>query len=155
MRHAIAAAFFLFTYFTAPFHLDIGAQPACADVGSVAPILDTSELLEHNGKNGMWFPLPTARRLLKDLKMGMGAIRLGSKLELRLEAEITKNKLLEDQLASVFREAQIWKDAAEARAKELADIVNPPWYKHPYAWAIFGFVIGTSTTTLIALAIGK
>ena len=119
----------------------------------VAPVVESSEILTHLNVKGLWFPMPVARTMLKDLYDGRSCLKLSSKLELRLETEIHQGRLLELQLASVNRELQIYKDTAESQAKTLANIADPPWYYSPYVWAIVGFAIGVGSATGIVFAL--
>lgn len=159
MRHLVALNCFVLVYFGGPDYSNSGTRSAFADPKpedrTVAPLLESSEIIRHQGVKGLWFPMPTARRLLRDLHIGRGAIKLGRKLELRIETEIAKTRLTEHQLASAISELQIWKDTAKEQAKQLHEIGSPPWYMRPYLWAAVGFLIGAGCTVGIVWSIDR
>ena len=162
MRHLVATCCFVFVCGGSPYYLGAGTQSARADtkprvVSSelVTPVVETSRQIKHGGRMGLWFPMPTARRLLKDLIEGRESLALGGKLELRLEAELSKSALLEQQLHSALREVDVWKTTAEAQAKELSERASPPWYKRSHTLAILGFFLGAGSTALIAWSLQR
>jgi hypothetical protein len=153
MRLASALNCFVLVYFGGPNYQGADGVSAFADPKPVAPIVESSKTIPYHGVKGLWFPMPIARRMLKDLSTGRSCLSLSSKLELRLEQEITHSQLLELQHATTNRELRIWKDTAKVQAKTLADIHTPPWYLQPYAWAIVGFIIGSAGTVGIVFSI--
>lgn len=112
-----------------------------------------SQLLEHQGQKGMWFPMAKARQLLTDvseLSKVKAALEL---IEKRLELEKTRSGLLTQNVKTVEEIAANWKSTAESQAKLLSD--KQPWWRHPYLWTAVGLVVGVGTTVGIVYAVEK
>jgi hypothetical protein len=126
------------------------AQPKPAPAPKKAP---TSGILVRDGHKGMWFPMPKARQLLKDVKLLEGAQRTLKKTEDRLDLEKERSKLLDKNVKSSEKISELWKSTAETQAKALAQ--KDAWWKSPYLWTVVGFVVGTATTVGITFAVNR
>lgn len=78
---------------------------------AIAEPTQQSEIVEHNGVQGMWFPMDTARRLLAEVEEGQ-SLRLqiqllNQKLELKEETLtlLQQNVSLSEQQATQWRNA--------------------------------------------------
>jgi len=111
-------------------------QPSIAGLASKG----SSGLLCLDGAIGQWFPLPAARRMLKDLQVGRAAIALQPKLERRIELEVQRVILLELDVATSDKIAEQWRKAAEVQAKVLAQ--KDSFWRSPALW----FAVGTVVT---------
>lgn len=92
-----------------------------------------------DGVKGMFFPMPVARLMLKDLKLGKAALAMQPKLELRIELEKHKTKLLELDVETVEKMSQIWKSTAEDQAKRLSK--TDTFWRSPTLWFALGVVV--------------
>lgn len=110
-----------------------------------------SKPLAIDGQPGIWFPMPKARKLLEDVTQ-MAAIK--QQLDLisqRLDLEKTRTGLLQSNLDTTGKIADLWKETAADQAKQLA--TRTPWWHSPYLWLTVGFVAGTGVTIAIVQAV--
>jgi hypothetical protein len=114
-----------------------------------------SKLVKVEGVDGIWFPMPKAKSLLKDVKL-LPKVQLQlSRVEDRLELEKRYTVILKLDLKDTEKISDLWKQTATAQAKLLAKKSTDPWWKNPYLWTAVGFVIGVGATVGIAVAIDR
>lgn len=123
-------------------------KPAPTPAAKAPP---TSGPLTHEGHKGMWFPMDSARQLLKDVKLLKATQATLKKTEDRLGLEQERTKLLDKNVKSSEQISELWKKTAEQQAKALAQ--KDSWWKSPYLWTAVGFVVGAATTVGITFAV--
>jgi len=107
----------------------------------------------HKGVKGVWFPMPVARRRLKDAKQLPKVRATLKKTEARLSNNIDRVRILELNEKTNQAITKAWKDTAEAQAKAFAS--KDAWWRSPYLWMTVGFVVGAGATVGIAVAVKK
>lgn len=111
----------------------------------------TSGLLQLDGTLGMWFPLPSAQRLLADISACTAEKGLLELTDKALQAEQQRTELLEEQLADTEKMAKLLQEAVSEQAGQLE--ANDKWYNSKTLWFIVGAVVGTATTVGIVYAV--
>lgn len=110
---------------------------------------EKSVLLSHMGLAGIWFPMPQARQMLKDLKKLEEFKALEPVRKARDDLRDERLKLTEEILAKSESVAHVWKETAESQAKMIQEAKKTPWILHPYLWATIGVIAGVGVTLLI------
>lgn len=111
----------------------------------------SSRLLEVEGISGMWFPMDKARMLLKGAEELPGVRLQLQLLEQRLTLEKNRTGLLEKNVQTSTKIADIWEHTAQVQASALA--TKNPWWKSPYLWLGVGFAVGVGATIGIAATV--
>ena len=111
----------------------------------------TSRVLEVDGKPGMWFPMATAKKMLKDITVCRGQTAELDLTVKRLDLEKSRSDLLTKNLKTTEDISNTWKTLAEDQAKRLTKA--NPWWKSPYLWSTVGFVLGTGVTVGVTAAV--
>lgn len=113
---------------------------------------DTSaKLVTHDGKRGMWFPMPSARRLLKDVKLQAATESALKMTERRLILEKERSDLLVKNQVAAERIASLWKKTAAQQAKVLEK--DEAWWRIPHLWVVVGFTAGVAATIGLTFAV--
>ena len=99
-----------------------------------------SKLVEIDGVNGLWFPMPKAKLLLKDVSRLPYLEKEIELKEKRISLSVESLDLLIKNQVSNESVIKTWKDLAEKQAKQLNQ--KDPWYKSPYLWLGVGALLG-------------
>ena len=124
--------------------------------------LSAAEVVEHNGKMGLWFEEDAAKRLLQK-EVDYDNLQLKLKLlELKMdEMEVLltvakRQRDLESEMALNWKNA--FSDESALRLKEQTryeSIINKKekWYRSPIFWGCVGFIVGSAATIGIAYSL--
>ncbi len=110
-----------------------------------------SKVVTQDGHKGLWFPMPAARRLLRDVRLLETSRTTLQRTKDRLELEKDRAVLLTRSIETSDKIAALWKSTAEQQSKALG--TQDVWWRSPYLWVTVGFVVGTATTVGIVFAV--
>ena len=100
--------------------------------------------LDHNGIEGVWFPAPTAKRVLADVQeLRLLRERLAL-IDTQLALKEERIEILALKLAGADEIADNQEQIAEIRGQRLAEIEqeSKSWYRSPFLWLGVGVVVG-------------
>lgn len=118
-----------------------GTCPVNVQVGEAVDTTKSNRLCV-NGVPGMWFPMPSARQMLKDIKSGSSEKLEKVKLSQKLSLCDERTSLLQEQVKTVDAISDSWRKSAEEQAKQAQN--KSKWYKAPTLWFAVGFVAATA-----------
>lgn len=109
----------------------------------------TSGLLCQEDALGQWFPLGSARLMLRDLKAGRAALALQPKLEARIGLADKTEQLLKQQIETEEKISAEWERVAKVQTERLRD--KDAWYRSSTLW----FAVGVVTAVGIGFGAAK
>jgi hypothetical protein len=110
-------------------------------------------LLRMREHSGMWFPMGSAKRILKTVKEHPIKMKELAKTQDLLQLRDARIGLLEKNNSTNEQIAEIWRTTAQDQAKALGQ--RDPWWRSPYLWTAVGFAVGAAVTVGIAVAVKK
>lgn len=99
----------------------------------------------------MWFPMPSARRLLQDVKLRAATEATLRATEKRLEVEKRRAEIVSQSQTATEKIASLWQKTAAQQAKTLEH--KEAWWRTPYLWVAVGFAAGAAATIGLTFAI--